>query len=320
MSAVAAHRGEVRGHWSGWMRPSVGKVGAEHSNSRASSPGVRPARISSTIWRRYSGAICLMILVILVMKDTRASDHFLSEEEVEGLMELLDKTSFDAAGFDRGHGRLVLWEESDPVRYWFAADELDEEASMWTKKIFKQVHQMIGRNASIRILRTSILTEADIAISCLSKDVLLNDGFFPQYFAEIGFSKEKIATIRNEIEGVYATPGYTWRWVGFDKNFPQKKTLGKFIEILHPNEEECKRALPSIFAASLGYGEFFPVESRWKSAHTNIDGFEVADHVILHFLYNSEAKSGMTREATMNIFRKWLSSNYFKKYSEYPAH
>lgn len=253
------------------------------------------------------------------MKDTHASDHFLSEEEVEGLMELLDKTSFDAAGFDRGYGRLILWEESDPIRYWFAEDELDEETYEWTKKVFKQVHQMIGRNASVRILPTSVLTEADIAISCLSREILYNDEFLPRYFAETGFSEEDISIVKKEIDDVYAIPGHMWRWVDFNKNSSQNKTFGKFFEILHPNKENCKMALPSVIAASLGYGGFFPVDSRWKSAHTNLDGFEVSDHIILHFLYNSEAKSGMTRETTMNIFRRWLSSDYFKKYSKYPT-
>ena len=98
----------------------------------------------------------------------------------------------------------------------------------------------------------------------------------------------------------------------------KKKTFGKFFGVLHSNKEKCKMTLPSIFAASLGYGGFFPVESRWKSIHTALSDFEVADHVILHFLYNSEAKSGMTRETAMKIFRRWLSSDYVKKYAKLP--
>ena len=92
---------------------------------------------------------------------------------VEGLLELLDKTSFDAAGFDRGYGRLMLWEQPDPVRYWFAAAEFDEETFAWTKGVMKSIHRMIGRDASIRILETTVLTEADIAIFCLSRDYVV---------------------------------------------------------------------------------------------------------------------------------------------------
>ena len=250
------------------------------------------------------------------MKDTRASDHFVSEAEVEGLIELLDKTSFYAAGFDRGHGRLVLWEQPDPVRYWFAAPEFDEETFAWARRVMKSIHRMIGRDASIRILRTPALTEADIAIFCFSKDMLFSNEVLPRYFKKIGFSEDDITVIKKEIENVYKIPGFEWRWVDFNEDSSQKKTFSKFVQILHPDKERCKKAFSSTFAASLGYGAAFsPIESRWKSVHTTSSNFEVGDRVILHFLYNSDVGSGMTREAVVKILRRWISSEYFKNYS-----
>ena len=261
---------------------------------------------------RQAVAIWLLILMTLVMKDTHANDHFLSEDEVGGLIELLEKTSFDAAGFDRGHGRLMLWEQPDSVRYLFAADELDEEAYKWIKRLLKTIHQTIGRNASIKILPTSFLTEADIVIFCLSKKVLFSSEIISLYFNEVGFSKDDILIIKKEIEDVYTIPGFSWRWVDFNEN-----SFNKFIEVISPHKEKCKKFLPSAFAASLGYGGFNRVNSRMNSVHTISGDFELSDHILLHFLYNSKIKSGMLQEVVLKHFREWILSKNFETYMDH---
>ena len=145
--------------------------------------------------------------------------------------------------------------------------------------------------------------------------MLFSDEILPRYFKKLGFSENDISILKKEIESVYTIPGYAWRWMDFNKKLSKKKTFGKFVEVLHPDKEGCKKAFPSAFAASLGYGGNFSVKMRWESVHTNSGGFGIADHVILHFLYNSKVESGMTRETVMKIFRRWLSSEYFKNYS-----
>ena len=267
----------------------------------------RVGRALAAIWV----STCLL-LGPSIMRHAYAAEYKLSEVEIEGLIELLDKTSFDAAGSLMGFGRLLLWEQLEPVRYWVTMEEDDEETLEWNKRVLRKIHRMIGRSATIRILRTPVLSDADIVIFSMEKEALFSYEPFFRYLRKIGMSENEFFGLRDTIDkAVYQGQRSAWSYLVLDDSSSGDKIYKKYVAVLNPDKERFMELFPLAFSIALGYGNTRGQKLPWYSIHMTLGDFQTADHILLHFLYNSKAKSGMPRSIALNVLRNWLSSEYF---------
>lgn len=268
-------------------------------------------------------AIYLMV-VPAAMRDAYAA--VLPEEQVDALLELLEKTSFDAVGLDKGYGRLVLWERADPIKIRIILNEAfmaDEEIPVWVRKIITQIHQALGPTAKIRIAGTEDTLGADILIVSTDKREFFVSDVFRRYLLEdVGLSNDEIEFTLEKIEEIHHGEELGWIWPKLSKNKFDEKTLDKFIGIIHPDKTFFKSIFSKVITTALGYGNGSSIgtemridgEKRIASVHTRMQSGQPSsfDEILIHFLYSSEIKTGMTKTNTRKILREWLASEYFK--------
>ena len=272
------------------------------------------------------GVLAYLLVIQTAMRDTCAAS--LPEEQVEAILEILDKTSFDALGLDRGYGRLVLWERIDPIKIHVAVNNAlmtDKEIPEWTRQAIVRMHQALGSNARISITGTEDTFGADILIvSTDQREFFSNDKFYQYMQENIGLPDRKIQLALEKIEEIHHGEETGWLWAKFDKNEADERTLGGFIGIIHPDKTIFKSVFPRLIATSLGYGNGSIIipkmriqnGKRMASVHVQFRSktFHSSDHILLHFLYNSAVENGMRRDVAQRLLRKWLVSNYFKEY------
>ena len=267
-------------------------------------------------------ATCLMV-VPTAMRDAYAA--VFPEEQVEALLEVLDKTSFDAVGLDKGYGRLVLWERTRPIKIRVILDEAfmaDRKISAWVRKIIVQIHQALGSNARISIVGTGDTLGADILIVSTNQKEFFSSDIFRQYLLEgVGFSDDKIELVLKKIEEVHYGEELGWIWAKFGNNKVDERTLDGFIGIVHPDKTIFKSVFSRVITTALGYGNGSNIEidtridggKRIASVHTRIQSGRPSsfDEILLHFLYNSEIRTGAIKTNTRRNFSRMVDIGIF---------
>lgn len=250
----------------------------------------------------------LILLASLPVDDTHAFDLN------ETLIDLFEKTVFGAAGTDMEYDRLLLWEKKYIINLHVAQD-VDGITLEWLEMNMNEIMQSLGSNAPIRLMGVVDPLDADILIISSKNKDIFSDGIWSNILKrKYGFSEEKYKIVLENIEEIYSTPHQGWFWTD-TADVPNKKRILGYVSIIEPEYRSFKAHLVKSIFTALGYGHGQFVENVLKSVHTRSDhdGIEGADYLILHFLYNSGVKNAMPRKAAVESFRRWLSSDYFKK-------
>ena len=277
-------------------------------------------------WHALAAIWLLICLLVLPSTITHMYAADLPENQVKWMVEFLEKTSFDAVGLDEGYGRLVLWEQAVPVKLHFSVGEAlvaDQETREWAEEAVWRVERAIGSDGAIKLVGTPYTFEADILIISTDKMEYLSSVDLHQYLKErFELPKAKIELVLEKMEEVHYGELSNWYLAAFDKGVSGHKKLKGFIGVIHPDKGIFKSTFSRVFAISLGYGSGSVVklkkEISLKSVHTYTDTGYVtgADEILLRFLYNSNVRSGMSREIVVEAFRKWILSDYFKTHFE----
>ena len=285
-------------------------------------------RVHPPISNRVAVAVVWSLLFLLsflsITRDTHAVD--LPEEQIEWLIDILERTSFDAVGLDNGYGRLVLWEQLNPVeihinvgKALIADDEIHERVG----NTLDQLEHAIDSDATISIVGTRNTFDADILILSTEQIEYLSSDVFRWYLKErLELAESQLELALKKIEEVHYGELNTWFIASFSPTASGDKRLKKFLGIIHPDKIVFNSVFSKMIAIAVGYGNGSFV--RWKdgrglkSVHTHTDSgyFDRADEILLRFLYSSMARNGMRKEMVDRAFRKWISSDYFKLHFE----
>lgn len=265
-----------------------------------------------------------LLAVPTAMRDAYAAG--LPGEQIEAMLEILSKTSFDSVNLDKKYGRLVLWERNHPIKIRVIVNDAfmaDREIPERIEQVIVRVHQALGPNARISIAGTEDTFDADILIVSTDQREFFSDDRFRQYMLEnIGLPDKMFKLTLEKIEEIQHGEEPGWSWVKFSNNKAGERTIDGFIGIIHPDKNIFETIFPRMIAASLGYGNGSAIkqevkiqgEKRMLSVHSKFGlvEFESADEVLLHFLYNAEIKTGAREKNIKEVFQEWITSDYFR--------
>lgn len=254
------------------------------------------------------------------IRDTRAA--VLPEEQIGWLIDLLERTSFDAVGLDKGYGRLVLWEQLNPVTIHINVGKAliaDGGIRERVGNTLDQLERAIGSDAVISIIGTRNTFDADILILSTGQMEYLSSEIFRSYLKErLALAENQLELALKEIEEVHYGELNTWFVASFGPTVSGDNRLKKFFGVIHPDKIIFHSVFAKMIAIAVGYGNGSFV--RWKdgrglkSVHTYTDSdyFDRADEILLRFLYGSMVRNGMRKEMVAQAFREWVFSDYFK--------
>ena len=236
----------------------------------------------------------------------------------EALVDLLGRTSFDAAGSHRNYNRLLLWDYGSEVSL-FVDQDVDGVDHGWVARNIAQIMAIFGPEASIRLKLTKSPLDADIVIvSAKNKSRLQSEYFYQFLNKRFKIDRNHFNHIKSEINQLYSDSSYAWFWpeITHDPEMKEKKING-FLAIIEPEIESFKRSFNKMIFLALGYGNGSYLSSKIKSvqAHGKYETgkIEGVDFSILYFLYNSQARNGMKMTSALKLFRGWMTSDEFTK-------
>lgn len=157
--------------------------------------------------------------------------------------------------------------------------------------------------------------DADILVISSNKGKFSDGNYDNMLKRKYGYSDEDYRFILQNIEELYYSPYQAWSYADIVGDPKTKRRILGYLSVIEPKYGHFRAHLAKSIFTALGYGNGLFIQNNLKSVHThsNYEDIEGSDYLILHFLYNSEVKSGMSRKAAVELFRQWLSSDYFKK-------
>ena len=258
-------------------------------------------------------SICIP-LGLLPVTNTRA----LELDMTEALVDLLGRTSFDAAGSQRNYNRLLLWDYGSDVNL-FVDQDVDGIDHDWVAGILSQIAGVIGSNASIRFNVVANPFDAYIVIvSARGKSGLESRKFYEFMSRRFGMTPRGFRLFVDDMDRLYSDSSYAWTWpqIVHDKEAGEKRITG-FLAVIEPKEKSFRLSFSKTIFQALGYGNGPYILSKIRSVQThaayNTNGIEGVDFSILHFLYNSQARNGMEKASALKLFREWLKSDEFRR-------
>ena len=258
-------------------------------------------------------SVCI-VLAFLPMTNTRA----LELDMTEALVDLLGRTSFDAAGSQRNYNRLLLWDYGSDVNL-FVDQDVDGIDHDWVAGTLSQIAGVIGSNASIRFnVVTNPLDAQIVIVSAREKSGLESRKFYEFLKRRFGFNRSDFGYFLNRMNQLYSNSLYAWGWPQIvDDRETETKRITGFLAVIEPKEKSFRLSFSKMIFQALGFGNGSYMFSKIRSVQTHAryktDGIEGIDYAILRFLYSSQARNGMEKATALKLFRQWLKSEEFEK-------
>ena len=236
----------------------------------------------------------------------------------EALVDLLGRTSFDAAGSFKNYNRLLLWDYGSEVNL-FVDQDVDGISHDWVARNITEIMKTLGPSASIRLRMIEDPLDAHIVIvSARTKGRLENRNFYGFLKRRFGFNRGDFSHFMHRMNQLYSNSSYAWKWLQIiDDRETRKKRITGFLAVIEPKEESFRLSFSKMILLALGYGNGSYIFSRIKSVQTHAkyktDGIEGVDHIVMRFLYSSQAGNGMEKASALKSFRRWLKSDEFRK-------
>ena len=258
-------------------------------------------------------SICIP-LWSLPMKSPRA----LELDMTEALVDLLGRTSFDAAGSQRNYNHLLLWDYGSDVNL-FVDQDVDGIDHDWVARNITGIMAALGPSASIRLRIIENPLDAHIIIvSAKNKNRLENEYFYDFVKRRFGWDRSDFGYFLHRINQLHSNSSHYWAWLQIvNDRETEKKRIAGFLSVIKPTEKSLRLSLSKAIFHALGYGDGSYMFSNIRSVQTQTiyktDGIEGVDLIAVHFLYNSQARNGMEKASALRLFRSWLKSDEFRK-------
>ena len=258
-------------------------------------------------------SICIP-LGLLPVTNTRA----LELDMTEALVDLLGRTSFDAAGSQRNYNRLLLWDYGSDVNL-FVDQDVDGIDHDWVARNIAGIMAALGPSAAIRLRIIENPLDAHIIIvSAKNKNRLENEYFYDFVKRKFGWDRSDFGYFLNRMNQLYSDSSYAWGWTQIvdDRKSETKRIIG-FLAVIEPKEKSFRLSFSKMIFQALGFGDgsymFSKIRSVQSHAKYKTDGIEGVDYLIMRFLYSSQARNGMEKATALKLFREWLKSEEFEK-------